>query len=50
MKSRLSKCVFKICNFQKTGKKEITDTKKRTLQKIIICQSIGCEILNEIAK
>ena len=41
----------KICNFQKTRKKEITHTRKlRILQKITICQSVGCEILNKIAK
>ena len=46
-KMRLSK----ICNFHKTRKKETLYTKKlRSLQKITICQSVGCEILNKIAK
>jgi len=32
----------KICNFQKTRKKEIMHTRKlRTLQKIIICHLVG---------
>ena len=52
MRSRLSKSVlFKIFNFQEMKKNEILHTKTlRTLQKITICQSVGCEILNKIAK
>jgi len=52
MRSRLSKSVlFKIFNFQEMKKNEILHTKTlRTLQKITICKSVGCEILNKIAK
>ena len=52
LRSRFSKCVLsKICDFQKRRKKETRHTRKlRTLQKIILCQSIECEMLNKIAK